>query len=65
MKETVGFQLRLTAHGVFAWKRRFMTDGIIFQESPTIPVQDQPDEIVERKGKGHPDTICDAGSVVL
>ncbi|MDE3036354.1 MAG: S-adenosylmethionine synthetase, partial [Nitrospirota bacterium] len=37
-----------------------MTDGIVIQESPTIPVQDQPVEIVERKGKGHPDTICDA-----
>jgi S-adenosylmethionine synthetase len=37
-----------------------MTDHIVIQESPTIPAQDQPVEIVERKGKGHPDTICDA-----
>ncbi len=37
-----------------------MTDGILIQESPTVPVQAQRVEIVERKGKGHPDTICDA-----
>lgn len=29
-------------------------------ESPAIPVCKQKIEIVERKGKGHPDTICDA-----
>lgn len=29
-------------------------------ESPAIPVHKQQVEIVERKGKGHPDTICDA-----
>ncbi|MFQ5992554.1 MAG: methionine adenosyltransferase [Nitrospiraceae bacterium] len=37
-----------------------MSHGIVIQESPTIPAQDQRVEIVERKGKGHPDTICDA-----
>ena len=25
-----------------------------------VPLADQPFEIVERKGLGHPDTICDA-----
>ncbi|WP_447974718.1 methionine adenosyltransferase [Nitrospira sp. Kam-Ns4a] len=30
--------------------------------SPTRPIQEQPVEIVERKGTGHPDTICDAVS---
>lgn len=29
-------------------------------ESPTVPVHRQRLEVVERKGKGHPDTICDA-----
>lgn len=37
-----------------------MTSGIVVHESPTIPVREQRVEIVERKGKGHPDTICDA-----
>lgn len=36
------------------------TSEIIIQESPYIPTADQDVEIVERKGKGHPDTICDA-----
>ncbi len=31
-------------------------------QSPVRPVQEQPVEIVERKGRGHPDTICDAVS---
>ena len=37
-----------------------MTSRIIVHESPAIPVHKQRIEIVERKGKGHPDTICDA-----
>lgn len=37
-----------------------MTNDIVIQASPTVPVQEQCVEIVERKGKGHPDTICDA-----
>lgn len=37
-----------------------MAYDIVIQESPTVPVQEQRVEIVERKGKGHPDTICDA-----
>ncbi|TAJ24601.1 MAG: S-adenosylmethionine synthetase, partial [Nitrospirae bacterium] len=37
-----------------------MTNDIVIQASPTVPVQEQRVEIVERKGKGHPDTICDA-----
>lgn len=36
------------------------SSGILVQESPVPPVQDQSLEVVERKGKGHPDTICDA-----
>lgn len=32
---------------------------ISIHESPGIPVSKQRLEIVERKGKGHPDTICD------
>ena len=32
---------------------------ISIHESPAIPVSKQHLEIVERKGKGHPDTICD------
>jgi S-adenosylmethionine synthetase len=27
---------------------------------PGVPVDEQPVEVVERKGLGHPDTICDA-----
>lgn len=37
-----------------------MTDNIVIQESPALPVADQAVEIVERKGIGHPDTICDS-----
>jgi S-adenosylmethionine synthetase len=37
-----------------------MNHTIVVQASPTIPVSEQPVEIVERKGRGHPDTICDA-----
>ena len=33
--------------------------NITIHQSPAIPVFKQPTEIVERKGKGHPDTICD------
>ena len=36
-----------------------MTRITVFK-SPAIPVYKQQVEIVERKGKGHPDTICDA-----
>ncbi len=37
-----------------------MFPNLIIQESLGLPVYDQEVEIVERKGKGHPDTICDA-----
>jgi S-adenosylmethionine synthetase len=37
-----------------------MTTEVVVQESPTSPVEEQDVEIVERKGKGHPDTMCDA-----
>ncbi|MBI5775778.1 MAG: S-adenosylmethionine synthetase, partial [Nitrospirae bacterium] len=33
---------------------------VVVHESPALPVCEQGIEIVERKGKGHPDTICDA-----
>ena len=34
--------------------------NIMVEEVPRIPMDDQPVEIVERKGIGHPDTICDS-----
>lgn len=37
-----------------------MTMEVTVCESPVPPVSEQDVEIVERKGKGHPDTICDA-----
>ncbi len=37
-----------------------MFPNLIIQESLGLPVYDQEVEIVERKGEGHPDTICDA-----
>lgn len=37
-----------------------MTMEVAVHESPARPVSEQDVEIVERKGKGHPDTICDA-----
>lgn len=37
-----------------------MTMEVVVHESPAPPVSEQDVEIVERKGKGHPDTICDA-----
>lgn len=37
-----------------------MKTRILIHQSPAVPVDAQPLEIVERKGKGHPDTICDA-----
>jgi S-adenosylmethionine synthetase len=33
---------------------------ILVHQAPPVPVDAQPLEIVERKGVGHPDTICDA-----
>lgn len=37
-----------------------MMTEVVVHESPALPVCEQGIEIVERKGKGHPDTICDA-----
>ncbi|WNM62253.1 methionine adenosyltransferase [Candidatus Nitrospira neomarina] len=37
-----------------------MKTRILIHQAPAVPVDAQPLEIVERKGKGHPDTICDA-----
>lgn len=37
-----------------------MNTRILIHQAPAVPVDAQPLEIVERKGKGHPDTICDA-----
>jgi S-adenosylmethionine synthetase len=37
-----------------------MKTRILVHQAPAVPVDAQPLEIVERKGKGHPDTICDA-----
>lgn len=33
---------------------------ITVEPYPGVPIEDQPLEIVERKGKGHPDSLCDA-----
>ena len=35
-------------------------DNVFINALGRIPVQEQPLEIVERKGLGHPDSICDA-----
>ena len=34
--------------------------NITVERSDTAPMNDQPFELVERKGIGHPDTICDS-----
>ncbi|RLG45727.1 MAG: methionine adenosyltransferase [Thermoproteota archaeon] len=33
---------------------------IVVKRAANLPMDEQPVEIVERKGKGHPDTICDS-----
>jgi S-adenosylmethionine synthetase len=40
-------------------KRKRMS-GIIVEEAKQISVEEQRIEFVERKGTGHPDSICDA-----
>ncbi|NTU69132.1 MAG: methionine adenosyltransferase [Chlorobiaceae bacterium] len=34
--------------------------NIMIDRAPTGPMEEQPIELVERKGTGHPDTICDS-----
>ncbi len=34
--------------------------NILVEEVPNLPMEEQPIELVERKGVGHPDSICDA-----
>jgi S-adenosylmethionine synthetase len=34
--------------------------NISVEEIPNLPMEEQPTELVERKGVGHPDSICDA-----
>jgi len=34
--------------------------NILVEEVPNLPMEEQPIELVERKGSGHPDSICDA-----
>ncbi len=34
--------------------------NIFVEALPNLPMEDQPTELVERKGVGHPDSICDA-----
>ncbi len=34
--------------------------NILVEEVPNLPMEEQPTELVERKGVGHPDSICDA-----
>ncbi|MEW5802726.1 MAG: methionine adenosyltransferase [bacterium] len=35
------------------------TEALFIRAADRLPMKDQPIEIVEKKGKGHPDTICD------
>jgi S-adenosylmethionine synthetase len=35
-------------------------EGVVISEASAAPLAEQPVEMVERKGIGHPDTICDA-----
>jgi S-adenosylmethionine synthetase len=37
-----------------------MTRNIFVEQVPGLPMDEQPAELVERKGVGHPDSICDA-----
>ena len=41
-------------------RRQQRERNIIVSESADLWIEDRPVEIVERKGRGHPDTICDA-----
>jgi S-adenosylmethionine synthetase len=34
--------------------------NIFVEQVPNLPMEEQPTELVERKGVGHPDSICDA-----
>ena len=34
--------------------------NIFVEAVPNLPMEEQPTELVERKGVGHPDSICDA-----
>lgn len=34
--------------------------NIFVEQVPSLPMEEQPTELVERKGVGHPDSICDA-----
>jgi len=44
-----------------AKKKRSQKARNIFVEAvPNLPMEEQPTELVERKGVGHPDSICDA-----
>jgi S-adenosylmethionine synthetase len=36
------------------------TRNIFVEAVPNLPMEEQPTELVERKGVGHPDSICDA-----
>lgn len=39
--------------------------NILVEEVPNLPMEEQPTELVERKGVGHPDSICDAVAEAL
>jgi S-adenosylmethionine synthetase len=39
---------------------RASTRNILVEQVPNLPMEEQPTELVERKGVGHPDSICDA-----
>jgi S-adenosylmethionine synthetase len=34
--------------------------NIFVEQVPSLPMEEQPTELVERKGVGHPDSVCDA-----
>lgn len=36
------------------------TRNIFVEQVPNLPMEEQPTELVERKGVGHPDSVCDA-----
>lgn len=39
---------------------RGLSRNILVEQMPNLPMEEQPIELVERKGVGHPDSICDA-----
>jgi len=40
--------------------KKHKSRNIFVEAVPNLPMEEQPTELVERKGVGHPDSICDA-----